>query len=163
VNLTETPSAPTPGRATPAGRPGRVRRACPAGRCRGFTLVEVLATCALVGIVAGIAVPSYRDQQTRGRRADAVAALSQLQAAEERYRANNGLYSADFGALQVAATSPEGWYALRITLDGGDHYHASANAVAGKAQAGDAACPQLVLDVAVGFAEIGPDRRCWNR
>ena len=132
-------------------------------RQRGFTLVEIVTTCALVGIVAGVALPSYRDQQMRGRRADAVAALTQLQAAEERYRANNGFYSSDFGALQVAATSPEGLYALALELDGSEHYHASASAVAGKAQAGDSACPQLVLDVAAGFAEIGPDRRCWNR
>jgi len=129
----------------------------------GFTLVEVLVTCALVGVVAGIAVPTYRDRLIKGRRADAVAALSQLQAAEERQRANNGAYSADFAALGVGGRSSEGWYAVAITLDGPDRYRATASALADGAQRVDSGCPQLVLDVAAGFAELGPALECWNR
>lgn len=130
---------------------------------RGFTLVEVLTVCALATLMAALALPSYQSHLTRARRSDAVAALTRLQAAQERLRAFQGLYSADFGALQLPATSSEGQYALDIQLDAPDGYRATATARAGGQQAHDDACAQLVLRVRSGFAEIGPTPGCWNR
>ena len=132
-------------------------------RQRGFTLVEVLATCALVGIIAGIALPTYQSQIVRSRRVDAVAALTRLQAAEELYRANNGGYSGELAALRVAPRSTEGLYLLAVTIAGTDGYRATATALAGGPQEGDRECRELVLEVTRGFAQALPSARCWNR
>jgi type IV pilus assembly protein PilE len=132
-------------------------------RSGGFTLVDVLITVAIVGVLAGVALPSYRAQMTKARRSDAVAALTRLQAAQERLRAGQGLYSADLGTLQVAARSAEGLYTLAVELTGPDSYRASATVLAGGAQAGDRDCPQLTLAVNSGFAQVEPNARCWNR
>lgn len=132
-------------------------------RARGFTLVEVLTTCALVGVVSTLALPGYQAQLLKSRRSDAVAALTRVQAAQERLRAGAGVYSSDFRALQVAAQSGEGLYTLAIELDGPDSYHATATAVAGSAQAKDSGCARIELRVNSGFASFGPDPRCWNR
>lgn len=132
-------------------------------RARGFTLVDVLTACTLVGIVVAFALPSYQAQITKSRRIDAVAALTRLQAAQERLRANTGLYSNDLGVLQVAARSQEGLYALAVELNGPDSYRATATPLAGGSQVRDAECPQLGLDVKSSFAQIGPTARCWNR
>jgi len=129
----------------------------------GFTLVEVACVCAVVGVLASVALPSYQASLQHARRSDAVAALTRLQAAQERMRAHHGLYSSDFGALQVAAVSSEQLYGLAIELTGPDSYRASATALAGGAQAGDHACAQLQIDVKSGFVETGPSPRCWNR
>lgn len=129
----------------------------------GFTLVELVTTCAVVGVLAGIALPSYQAQLQRSRRSDAVAALTRLQAAQDRMRAHHGIYSTDFAALQVASTSGEGLYALAIELTGPDSYRASANPLPDRAQAGDHECAPILIDVKSGFVETGPDRRCWNR
>jgi type IV pilus assembly protein PilE len=130
---------------------------------RGFTLVDLLTTGAVVGVLAAVALPSYQAQVLRARRADAVAALTLLQAAQERRRAQFGLYSDDFAALKVASASTEALYTLSVQLTGPDSYRATATPLAGTPQAGDRDCPQLALQVQSGFAQIGPSARCWNR
>lgn len=132
-------------------------------RGAGFTLVEVASVCAVAGVLAGLAVPSYLAQLQRARRSDAVAALTRLQAAQERMRSHHGLYSGDFGALQLAAVSSEQLYGLAIEITGPESYRASATALPGGAQAGDHECVQLQIDVKNGFVETGPSQRCWNR
>ena len=48
---------------------------------------------AVVGILAALALPSFFDSIRKGRRSEAVAALAQVQQAQERWRANNATYA----------------------------------------------------------------------
>jgi type IV pilus assembly protein PilE len=66
-------------------------------RNTGFTLIELLIVVAIVGILAAIAIPMYNEQVAKGRRADAVRAVGDLQLALESWRAENPSY-ADCGA-----------------------------------------------------------------
>jgi type IV pilus assembly protein PilE len=129
----------------------------------GFTLVEVLVVCAVAGVLAAVVLPGYQAHLTHSRRADAASALMRLQQAQERFRMHHGLYSADFRALQVPASSGEGLYALAVEITGPDSYRATATPVPGRAQAGDRECAPLALEVKLGFAQPGPSPRCWNR
>jgi type IV pilus assembly protein PilE len=58
-----------------------------------FTLIELLIVIAIVGVIAGIAYPSYQDSLTKSRRADAKAALLELSVFMERYYTANGCYT----------------------------------------------------------------------
>ena len=51
----------------------------------GFTLLEVLVVTAILGILAGLALPAYRDYVRRGSIPEATAALSDYRIKMEQY------------------------------------------------------------------------------
>lgn len=71
------------------------------GRSRGFTLIELMIVVVVVALLAAIALPSFMSQVRASRRSDAVATLSQIQQAQERWRSNCPCYSS---SLTVANT-----------------------------------------------------------
>jgi type IV pilus assembly protein PilE len=60
---------------------------------RGFTLIEVMVTVAIVAVLAAVALPSYRDYVTRGRLTDAIHGLATMRAQMERHFQDNRTYA----------------------------------------------------------------------
>lgn len=87
---------------------GRSRSAAhlPVVRLRGFTLIELMITVAVIAILAAIAVPSYQDYVLRGRLVDSTNALSALRARMEQYYQDNRTYeSVDKTIVSPCASS----------------------------------------------------------
>jgi type IV pilus assembly protein PilE len=75
------------------------------GRARGFTLIELMITVAIVAILAAIAYPSYSAYIRKGKRATAQAALMDLAAKEQSYLLDRRVYTtvlADTGFVTPA-------------------------------------------------------------
>ena len=70
-------------------------------RTRGFTLLELLVVVLVVGILASIAIPQYNDYTTRGKLAEATAALSDGRIKMEQFFQDNRTYA---GGPTPAAT-----------------------------------------------------------
>lgn len=143
-------------------------------RRRGFTTIELLIALVVAGVLVVVALPSFRDQLRKARRSDAVAALANLQQAQERWRSTNPLYAPNAQlttGLAQRSTSASGYYTLAITASSATGYTATATAVSGTSQAEDAGCTTLAVRMDAGNlaygSGTGPDwsdtRRCWAR
>lgn len=74
-------------------------------RARGFTLIEVMITVAIVAILSAIAYPSYRDYILRGQLVDGTNGLSALRVAMERYYQDNRTYASTGSFVTPCAAS----------------------------------------------------------
>ncbi len=91
---------------------------------RGFTLLELMITVAIVGILAAVAVPSYVEYIKRTRQEDAkVCAASAITAQTEyfteykSYKASTD-FATDFGLGCVNDDAIQGYYTFSATVNG---------------------------------------------
>ena len=143
----------------------------PAVRSRGYTTLELLVAVSISAVLSGVAYPSFKDQIAKAHRADAYAALTNAQMAQERWRANQTAYGS-LGDLGIAAVSSAGHYTLQIAANTATGYEILATARGAQAQ--DTQCRNLRLTVAGANFDYasGPDastanaapinRRCWS-
>lgn len=90
-------------------------------RCRGvsgFTLMELLITLSIIAILILAALSSYQPFVLETKRVDAMDALQDLAARQERYFSLNAAYTADESELGFVAdgaqASAMGYYQVRV-------------------------------------------------
>lgn len=151
---------------------------------RGFTLIELMIALAIVAVLAMVALPAYFDQVRKSRRGEAIALVSQVAQAQERWRANNAQFTNDFGTsfLNVRSTAASGvttlsepYYTITVNSTSATSYRV--RAVAAGAQAGDKKCTTMEMRVtggnptyvstpqgtAMSDAITTDANRCWAR
>lgn len=141
-------------------------------RTRGFTTVELLIAVVILGVLVMVALPTFQQQIRKGRRADAMAALANLQQAQERWRSTRTTYAPNSeltAGLALTATSASGYYTIAIDANSATGYTATATAVSGTSQAGDSGCTAMSVRVDGGNLLYGAGgdwtdpNRCWAR
>jgi type IV pilus assembly protein PilE len=71
----------------------------------GFTLIELMVTVAIVGILTAVALPAYGDYVTRSRLTEAFTALAGAQPSAEQFWANNRNYQDATNSYVPSATA----------------------------------------------------------
>ncbi len=144
----------------------------------GVTAIEILIVLAIVGILAGLSVPAYRDHVLRTNRGEARAALLSLATAEEKFYLQCNEYTSSLdaaaattcnpGNLRFPAASERGHYTLAVTSADASGWTATATAAAALPQYRDTRCRIFQLTstgarTARTSANSANDSECWNR
>ncbi len=77
---------------------------------KGFSLMELMVTVAIVGVLTAVAMPSYSGYIDRSRRGDGMDYLLRIAAAQEAYYLANKRYTSSVSDLNIDATSSDKHY-----------------------------------------------------
>lgn len=81
----------------------------------GFSLTELMVVVAAIGILAGIAYPSYQNYTRETRRAQAQAALTDAAAQQEQFFLNFKTYAGAMTSMNMPTTTTGGHYNLTVS------------------------------------------------
>lgn len=133
----------------------------PAGRgSRGFTLIELMITVAIIGILASIAYPGYQRYVQDARRAEAKSALLEVAGAMERCRSANFTYENCAAADQVVTSRNADLDFYVLSIDG-DAVSRNAFQVAATPNGPQASDRCGTLTLGADGERGGADDNCW--
>ena len=142
---------------------------------QGFTLIELMITVAVVGIITAIALPSYSEYVRRSRRSDARVVLLQSAQFMERFLTENDRYDLRRDGVTPVALpstiSPSGtsgsqvMYNISVSAVTRTSYTLQAVPVVGNAMDGDV-CGSYIIDN-LGVKSNANNSRttidCWSK
>jgi len=130
---------------------------------RGLTLMELMIVVVIVGILATVAYPNYREFAARAKRNEARAALLQIATNQERFYLQNGTFTTDLTRLGFSAdpfTTDSNSYQVQVNAADAGNFTATATFLLGDAEAGK--CLTFQID-GRGTRTSAPDPDCWTR
>jgi len=133
-------------------------------KMQGVTLMELMIVVVIVGILAAVGYPNYRDYVARAKRNEAKAALLQIATNQERFYLNNNTYSNDLTQLGFSSDpfiSDSGSYTIDIA-PGANSSNFSATADYNFSDNESTKCNWFGLD-GRGVRQSLPDTDCWTR
>lgn len=128
---------------------------------KGFTLIELMITLAIIGILASIAIPSYQEYVRRANRSDCQVGLMQMSDLQERFYLRNNSYASDINVLMGTPgphMSPEGVCTMTITA--GDSNVFEITATGNASRVGDN-CTSMTINQAHTKGSAPAATGCW--
>jgi len=133
-------------------------------KMQGITLLELMIVVMIVGILAVVAYPNYRDFAARAKRNEAKAALLQIATNQERFYLNNYTYTNDMTQLGFPVSddfvTDTGSYTIDVS--GANASNFSALATYSRVDNESTKCLTLGID-GRGAKTSAPLTDCWVR
>ena len=139
-------------------------RLLPGMRSRGFTLIELMITVAIVAILAAIALPSYYQYILRSNRSAAESLMQEMASAQERYMVDARQFASSASALGYGTlpntVSPN--YTLAVATSAGPPPSYTITATPINGQLRDTGCMTLILNGDGGKLASTGATNCWK-
>jgi len=127
----------------------------------GFTLIELMITVAIVGIIASVAYPSYMSSIARSDRTEAQRELVRLANLQEQYFSDNRAYTTDMTKLTLPITALTESKKYKITaIISASTFTLTATAQGNQAT-NDPNCTTLSINET--GKKTGASTNCWER
>ena len=130
---------------------------------RGITLMELMIVVVIIGILAALSYPNYREFVTRAKRTEARAALLKIATNQEKYYLQNNTFTGDLRVLGFNADpyiTDSGTYRVRITSADASNFTAEADYI--PADGEEAKCNLFSIN-GRGQKTSDPYTDCWSR
>ena len=131
---------------------------------RGVTLLELMIVVVVIGVLAVVALPNYREFSARARRAEAKSALLQIATQQERHYLSNNTYTQDMTRLGFAAAgcndSSGGSYSVCVTAADANTWTARATYQPTDRERNK--CEWFQMN-GTGVKSSFPETDCWDR
>ena len=131
---------------------------------RGITLIELMIVVVIIGFMAVIAYPNYREFAARAKRNEAKAALLQIATNQERFYLQNNTYTCDMTRLGFSAAAgfvtESRSYTVDVTACNADNF--TAQAVYNNADAEAGKCGTFQIN-GRNVKTSAPLADCWTR
>jgi len=128
----------------------------------GFTLIELMVTVAIVGILATIAYPSYQSFVARSNRSEGQHELLRLANLMEQHFLDNRTYTKSLSALGIGTdpfVTENKKYSISATVGDASGFTLVAKAVNGQQNIDEEACVELSV---THTGARSPDA-CWEK
>ena len=129
---------------------------------RGVTLMELMIVVVILGILAAVAYPNYREFAARAKRTEAKALLLEIANNQERFYLNANSYGtmAQLGYATDPKVTDSGSYTVTVTANDPSNFTAVATNILGGSE--KARCTTFTIDGRGNKTSTGSIGNCWT-
>lgn len=133
----------------------------------GFSLIELMMTVAIVGVLSSIAIPTYKNYSIKSHRVEGKSLIMEIMQRQEKYYTENNTYTTNLTLLGYSSStviSEQGYYSLTAAAAAdGIINNVILTAQPIGSQASDSECGSFIMNSNGQKTTSTSSTTCWNK